>query len=79
LPWPALESFVIDEIMRGNRDGEVRDTIRDYLSKVENPAARVEIMKQAAEGQGGDRAVKVMESIERMLPAKMRGQPTRRA
>ena len=79
LSWPAFESFIIDEIMRGNRDGEVRDTIRDYLSKVENPAARVEIMKQAAEGQGGDRAVKVMESIERMLPAKMRGQPTRTA
>lgn len=79
LPWPAFESFIIDEIMRGNRDGEVRDTIRDYLSKVEDPAARVEIMKQAAEGQGGDRAVKVMESIERMLPAKMRGQPTRTA
>jgi len=79
LPWPALESFIIDEIMRGNRDGEVRDTIRDYLSKVENPAARVEIMRQAAAGQGEGRAAQVMESIESMLPAKMRGQPTRGA
>jgi hypothetical protein len=79
LPWPALESFIIDEIMRGNRDGEVRDTIRDYLSKVENPATRVEIMRQAAEAQGEGRAAQVMASIERMLPSKMRGQPARGA
>ncbi len=79
LPWPALESFIIDEIMRGNRDGVVRDTLRDYLAKVENPATRVEIMRQAAEAQGEGRAAQVMASIERMLPSKMRGQPARGA
>jgi hypothetical protein len=78
LPWPELESFIIDELMSGKREGELRATLIDYLGKVKDATARMSMMQEAIAKVGGERAPALIVAFNRLLPIKLRigGVPT---
>lgn len=72
LPWSQLESFIIDELMSGKQDNELRSTLIDYLGKVKDAGTRLATMREAITNMGGARAPQLLAALNRLLPIKLR-------